>query len=273
MTTPVINAILFPLNGDWTKFDEEFSNVIQTHLRVKKYSDPADPYNIFNTFFKAMLIESAKVGKFFHDRTGKFKIMTEDEMILYYPEMEPFLTMDNAYFTLTYVSAIQNAILSVPKLINPVYSFRGYSPLGIPGTLTLDIDEFKIGEEITTWGFMSVSLISKVSASFLKAELRCCMLKVVIPESMYAFMIQSDVNDKQFPRNLAPFEGEQEILLPAGTIVRFVKNKGLKKFLTMSNETIEVKTAVVEVVGFETPILPEINPIDVPSLRLRTHYY
>jgi hypothetical protein len=272
MTTPVINAILFKLNGDWTKFDDTFGNVIETHLRVARYADKNDPYNIFNTFFKAMLIESANVGKFLYDRSGIYLIETEEDLISNYPEMKAFLSMDNESFTLAYIAAIQNAIMSVPKLSNPVFSFRGYTPLGIPNTLTLTIDDLEIGQEITTWGFMSVSLSPNVSATFLKAEQKCCLLKVVIPENMYAFLIQSGMDDKEFPRNLAPFEGEEEILLPAGTIVRVIKKTGIKEFSTMKNEIVETNTARVEVIGFESPKLPEVNPIEMPLLKLRCNY-
>jgi len=258
MTTPLINSILFAANGDWTSFDQKFGNVIKTHKRVSKYADPKDPYNIFNTFFKAMLVESAEVGKFLYDRSGKHKISNEKTLRQYYPEMVPFLDMkDKADFTLAYISAIQEVILSVPRLINSVETFRGYTPLGIPDTLTLDIDDLTNGQKITTWGFMSVSLSSEIAADFLDDSAQCCMLKVIIPSHMVAFLIQSHSRDKKFPKNLSPFYGEEEILLPAGTVVQVTKKKGLRAYKNAKGNIITTKTAQVTVVDLKAPKLPK----------------
>jgi hypothetical protein len=245
------------VNDDWTSFDQKFGSVIKTHKRVIKYANPKDPYNIFNTFFKAMFVESAEVGKFLYDPSGKHKIFDEKTLIRYYPEMKPFLDMkDNAEFTLAYVSAIQEIILSVPRLINSVETFRGYTPLGIPDTLTLDIDDLKNGQKITTWGFMSVSLSSEIAADFLDNSSRCCMLKVIIPSHMVAFLIQSNSRDKKYPMNLSPFHGEEEILLPAGTVVQVTKKKGLHAYKNGKGKIITTKTARVTVVGLKAPKLP-----------------
>lgn len=259
MTTPVINSLLFRVNGDWTKFDQTFGDVINTHYRVKKYSDPKDPYNIYNTFFKAMIVESAKVNKFLLDSTGGGVIESKEDLLRHYPDVKTFIEMeDKAKFTLEYALAIQSAILSIPKLINPIQSYRGYTPLNIPDTLTLDVENLEVGQEITNWGFMSVSLDSRVSAAFLKPALKCCMLKIKIPANMPAFLIQSDPSDPVFPESLAPFEGEQEILMPAGTVVRIIKKTGLKDYMRADGSKISIRTAYAEAIGYMEPVTPSL---------------
>jgi hypothetical protein len=260
MTSPLINSILFRVNGDWTAFDQRFGNVIETHARVAKYADPDDPYNIFNTFFKAMLLESAQVKKYLYDRSGRHKILDEASLRKYYPEVIPFLDMrDKAVFTLSYVAAIQNIIMSIPRLINTVDTFRGYVPLGIPDTLTLNVDDLRVGQKIVTWGFMSVSLNSQIAADFIdkRSKGSCCMLRVVIPSNEIAFLIQSASGDRRFPRNLAPFHGEEEILLPAGTVVKVLSLKGYKSYKNSQSELVTVKTAKVVIVGVKKPKLPK----------------
>ena len=259
MTSPLINSILFKVNGDWTAFDQKFGDVIKTHKRVMKYADSRDPYNIFNTFFKAMFVESAEVGKFLYDPSGRHKVVDEKTLRQYYPEVEAWLDMkDKAEFALGYALAIENIILTVPRLINSVETFRGYTPLGIPDTLTLDIDDLKHGQKITTWGFMSVSLSSEIATDFLDAGQGCCMLKVIIPSNMVAFLIQSHSRDKKFPMNLSPFHGEEEILLPAGTVIQVTKKKGSRAYKNGEGKIVTTKTARVTVVSLKTPKLPVV---------------
>lgn len=260
MTSPLINSILFAVNGDWTRFDQRFGDVIKTHKRVQKYANPKEPYNTFNTFFKAMLLESAQVGKYLYDRSNRHKVLDEQALRTYYPEVVPFLDMqDKAAFTLAYVSALQNVIFSIPRLINGVDSFRGYAPLGIPDTLTLDVEDLRVGQQITTWGFMSVSLSAQIAADFADQSAKCCLLSVIIPSNQIAFLIQSSSSDLRFPRSLAPFHGEEEILLPAGTVVRVRKIKGERAFKTTKGKIVTLKTAKVEVVNIKKPKLPAMG--------------
>lgn len=250
MMSPIINVMLFEVNGDWTNFNQTFSNVVETRYRIKKYSDPDDPYNIFNTFFKGLLIEGAAKGKFLTDKSRKRKITTFDDLVRYYPETLPYLTMQNkAQFVLEYAIRMTNAILSVPPLTNSLQSFRGYTPLNIPGTLTLDVDSYEIGDEIVNWGIMSLSLDRAVSAMFGDVTQACCMLKIIIPSGTSVLMIQSDPDDPSFPKSLAPFDPESEVLVSPGTILRIVKNTGVKTYIDMKGSTVNLKTAYAEIVG------------------------
>lgn len=64
MMSPVINVMLFEVNGDWRKFNNTFSNIVETRLRIKRYSDRRNPYDIFNTWYKGLLVEGGKKGKY-----------------------------------------------------------------------------------------------------------------------------------------------------------------------------------------------------------------
>lgn len=267
MMSPIINVILFEANGDWTKFDQTFSNVVESRIRIKKYSDSKDPYNIFNTWYKGLLIEGAAAGKYLKDRSGKHQVVTYEELVTYYPEMKPYLTLKNkAKFTFLYAQALQNAILSIPRLLNTLQTYRGYSPLNIPGTLTLDVDNYEIGQEITTWGFMSISLNKDVSAMFADAKQGCCMLKIILPPETPAFLIQSDPSDPSFPKSLAPFDDEEELLLPVGIVLKIVRKPGQKEYVTRDGKSVFLKTAYAVVTGRKDPIVSMEQYASIPNL-------
>lgn len=268
MMAPIINVMLFAANGDWTKFDQKFSNVVETRIRVKKYSDPKDPYNIFNTFYRGLIVEGGEKGKFLADRSRKHKITGYKTLVQHYPEMRPYLAMkDKAKFTVTYAKALNSAINSIPRLLHTLQTYRGYTPLNLPGTLTLDSEHLDIGQEIVNWGFMSVSLNVNVSAMFGDAKQACCLMKIILPPETPAFLIQSDPEDPSFPKSLAPFDDEEEILIGYGAILRITRKVGLKKYTTRDGKEVELKTIYAMVVGFKEPLMAapktsydELNP-------------
>tara|TARA_R110002072_G_scaffold45565_5_gene126889 strand:- start:86440 stop:87744 length:1305 start_codon:yes stop_codon:yes gene_type:complete len=254
MMSPIINIMLFEVNGDWTKFNQTFSDVVKTRYRIRKYSNERSPYNIFNTFYKGLLIEGGENGKYLGDRSGEHIVESYNDLVKYYPEMKPYLTMrDKAEFTLAYAISLNNAILSIPRLLNSLDTYRGYTPLNIPDTLTLNVDDMNIGQEITNWGFMSISLNKGLSAMFADAKQSCCMLKVILPPDTPAFLIQSSVDDPNFPKSLAPFDDEEELLLPVGIVLRITKKPGMKSYTTRDGKSIQLKTAHATVVGRKTP--------------------
>ena len=245
-TSPVINAMLFKVNGDLTKLDDKFGDVIKTKARVAAASKGGNQYSIFNTFFATCLQEAYAVGRPLLDPRTHAPIFDERTLVQAYPQIAPMLRMRNSAFTRLYVMTINNAINSIPKLVKPVKGWRGYSPLNLPNTLTLDTSHLKVGQEITNWAFMSVSLDSRVSTLFLNLTKRCCMLRVTIPAGFPVFMISSDSSDFNYPQDLSPWR-QMEILLPVGCVFRVTRlGKNPRSFDT-NNPGERTMSGVVEV--------------------------
>jgi hypothetical protein len=225
MHSPFINSILFSVNGDWTTFNNKFNDIFQSHARVKRRINPAKPYDKFDTFFADTLDQwQTQRRKVRLDAAKGSVISTEAQLLAAYPGLRPYFKMSNARFTFEFAKHIQTAITSIPKTKQPTYVWRGYSVLNIPGTLTIDIDSLKIGQQFTTWGFMSVAIDSRISAAFLKPRNdgypTCCMLRVLVPPNNHLFLISGESDDQNYDENTLVTHGQTEILLPAGTVVQ-----------------------------------------------------
>lgn len=225
MHSPFINSILFNSNGDWTKFNNRFDDIYKTHARISRRLSKNNLYDKFNTFFADMLytwqVESRKA------RLGASKgkiITTQSQLLDAYPGLKPYFRLSNARFTYEFATKMQRIINSIPKTLNQVTVWRGYSVLNIPNTLTVDVDALRVGQRITTWGFMSVAIDSKISAGFLKEKTggqpTCCLLRILVPKNNRVFLISGAENDQNFAESALVTHGQTEIILPAGTIVQ-----------------------------------------------------
>lgn len=227
-TSPLINAILFKVNGDLTKLDQTFMGVVKEKARTAKLATgvPGDPYPIFHSFFKLMLVQGVERGRPLRNpKTGQ-PIVRKRDFVKAFPKMRRYLEMrDKALFVRHYVYALQSTITSLHRTKSPTYFFRGFRPLGIPNTITLSPSQMYVGQEITNWGFMSVSVDSRVSTLFTDSANHCCMLEVIIPSTFPVFIISSDISDKSFPQDPTGYH-QMEILLPVGSVFRVTKAGG-----------------------------------------------
>lgn len=245
VTMSLVNPILHQVKGDWSKFDQTFFGIPRTVKHIK------NPLDIFSVWFEPALVQGARIGRPLKDPAGKTVITTKEQLFRYYPMLRAKIDMaDKAAFMRAYVNAIQRALVGGPKLTVPITSYRGYTPINLPNTLTLDIDRLHVGQVITNWSFMSVSLNSATSASFVRPGSSCCMLVVIVPKDFPAFMVTSHRGDTSFPVGIVPFE-QSEVLLPAGVQVRVEKKYPT---VTMPKEgppkgTITVRMAQVRVIG------------------------
>ena len=222
-TSPIINHILFQVKGDLTKLDQRFNGVIEEKPGVAAAVDKGeDPYSIFGTFFKTMLDQAIELGRPLRNPKTNQSISTEPQLYAAFPSLRKLLTMrDKAAFVRLYARVLQNAIFSIPKLTTKLSAWRGYRPLDIPDSMAMDIRNMSVGQEITNWAFMSVSLDSRVSTLFMDQVKQCCMVSILIPASMHAFLISGDSGDDDYPKDITPWH-QMEILLPVGCVFRLL---------------------------------------------------
>lgn len=242
-----INQILFLAKGDWSLIDKHF-DIIPNFKRMR---DPRDSYDQFSKFYESMLQLAPQFKHPFTDKTGKRIITNKTDLLKYYPEMKPYLDMKNkVMFVRLYISAIQGAILGMPGLKLPFKGFRGYGPLNVPDSLSMDVTKYKPGDRIINWGLGSISLISAVSAGFARSDLQCCMMEVSVPQGFPVLMITSDKNDTSFP-GIPTAWRQLEILTPAGTIYELGKRLGKKPYrpFNQPGKTIMLETIKVKIVG------------------------
>lgn len=251
-TSPVINYILFQVNGDLTKLDQTFNGVVAAKARVAsatKYEK--DRYSIFATFFKNMLKQALEIGRpLRHSKTRKV-ILKKRDFLSAFPSLRRLLSMrDKAEFVRIYVYTLQKTIYSIPKLKKRINAWRGYKPLNIANSMSLDVRKMRIGQEITNWAFMSVSLDSRVSTLFLDHKKTCCMVTIIIPPGIPAFLISGDSGDPLFPKDITPWY-QMEILLPVGCVFKVVELLPYKTLYetTNANEGLYSHTAVLMLTG------------------------
>jgi hypothetical protein len=256
MTTPIINDMIFAQGtkgnaGNWFAFDNRFADVYKSKARVRAVVNPTHPYTIFETFFKTMLLDAATNKRpLTAPQNRRAVITTQKSLLKYYPQLQPYFEMKNSDFTRAYARAIQNAIMSIPTGVprqKTVFGFRGYTPLNIPYTWSLNVDRLVLGRTITNWSFMSISLDKRISAGFTDTAVGCCMMKVRIPHDFPVFLLSSDAGDVNYNRaSIVAWPPQQEILLPAGVRLKVTKLPGKRKYTASDGKTVVV-TNVVEV--------------------------
>lgn len=235
-----INPLLFKAEGNWHRFGQFI------HL-VKGFTE------VWDKFFAYMLDHAPSVGAAFTDKSGKHVITTKADLLRYYPEMRRYLELkDKTLFMRLYASAIQSAILGIPKSpLTNMFGWRGYSPVDVQGSLSLDLMRYKTGERVTNWGLGSVSLHHTVSAGFANLDKACCMMYIHFPPNFPIMMLTSDKSDKKFPSIPTPWR-QMEILLPAGTIFQIGANMG-KLYYTPYNKPGDppyaIETRAVFIIG------------------------
>lgn len=240
-STKWINATLFAANGDWTK------------LSTQQYMDISAKNNangaVFETVYRFGLQQAAtKVHNPLKDKTRKHAIVTKEQLVHYYPEMKRYLVMKPQAFLHAFCTTLQRLLMSVPPLKSPLETYRGYAPINVPNSLALDIARYKVGQVITNWGFMSVTIDKRIAAAFTGPA--CCYMKLTIPAGMSAFMITSDSTDREFPSIHTEY-AQQEILLPAGVMVKLGKHLGKRAYINyQTKKRILVDTIEAAVVGF-----------------------
>lgn len=238
MTSPLINRLLWEVDGSWSK------------LKSKKYQG-----TIYEMYFSKTIAQGYGDGVLLTDPSRTIAITSEAQLLYFYPQLVPYLNRPNdGDFAALYTQQIQQAIYRIPRLKRPLITYRGYAPIDVPNSLSLDIDKYRIGQTITNWGFTSISLDSRVSAHFVvirDPKLICCMMKITIPAGFPALMVSSDSSDKKFFSTLIKWT-QQEILLPVGTKFRIDKRIGKKTYTTyISGRKVNLKTVKVTVVGIE----------------------
>jgi len=259
-----VNPILFKTEGNWMRF-KDYMNLVPNFDRMM---DPKDPYDIWDKFFKSMLKLAPGFGFPFTDRSDKIIITKKNELIRHYPEMRPYLEMaDKVLFVRLYISAIQGVILNIPKQPFPFMAWRGYSPLAVPNSLSMNILNYQPGQQIINWGLASISLDHRISSSFADVDQACCMMYIQVPAGFPAFMLTSDTSDAYFPHIPTPYS-QMEILLPPGTIFQIGNYMGRRTYspydkmtnpydnvnIQISLETIEVYiVGIAKNEGYITP--------------------
>jgi len=250
-TTSTVNPVMYRVENNWQSgaFDDRFFGVGR-NIRPTP-NGGGNPYDAFDVFFAPMLYQANGIGRALRAPSTGAPILTRGDFFAHFPEVRPLIEgVRPGEFVRHYIIAIQRAILSVPPLKTPIDpSFRGYKPLNVPNSLALDIDRMHVGQEITSWSFMSISLDSRVSVEFSGATTaaQCCMLELKIPAGVCAFMISSDPTDTNFAERLTPYT-QLEILLPAGTIVRITgKSRRFKRYRDLKGVVHNVRMAKAEV--------------------------
>lgn len=230
------------VNGDFTKFDERFMGIAAEKARTAealKYD--SDPYSIYGTFFATALWQAVEIGRpLIGPKTGQI-VTTKQALLAEFPQMRRPLSMKSkAAFTRLYIKTLEKLIYKIPR--SPaggrgVRGFRGYTPLGLMNTLTVRPSQMRVGQEITNWGFMSVSLDFRVSTLFVGKNTRpaCCFLDVTIPPGFSTFLISSDSSDRDFPDDLTPWK-QMEILLPVGCVFRVTSTTGEQTVRLSTND-------------------------------------
>lgn len=189
-----------------------------------------DKYSIYGTFFATALRQAVEIGRPLIGPKSRQPVTTKKALLQEFPQMRAPLKMKSkAAFTRLYIKTLEKLIFRIPRTPKGrnIRGFRGYTPIGLPNTLTLRPSQMRIGQEITNWGFMSVSLDYRVSTLFVgrKTQPACCFLDVTIPPGFSAFLISSDSSDRDFPNDLTPWK-QLEILLPVGCVFRVIQTTG-----------------------------------------------
>lgn len=235
-----INAPLFKVNGDWSKFNNDFNGM--------KTPSPGLPRTKFYVFFYHALQWQRKTNRFIENNQY---IETEADLLRAFPKLQKYFKMSNSRFMFEFVVHFQNLIQSVPPSRFPTNAFRGYTAINIPNTLSVDIGSLKIGQEITTWAFMSVALDATIAARY--AQSGCCFLRLTIPPGFRFMQLSGYNNDSNFENvNLSTLQ-QTEAVLPAGTIVRIDKIYYPSTIPAVSfsgqNFSVNTKSADVTVIG------------------------
>jgi hypothetical protein len=235
-----INAPLFKVNGDWSKFNNDFNGM--------NSANPTLPRNKFTIFFYHALQWQRKTNRYI----GNYgPIDTEAQLLRAFPKLQRFFQMSNADFMYEFVTRFQNLIQSVPPSRSVTHTFRGYVAINIPNTLSVDISALRIGQEITTWAFMSVALDPMIAARYVRAG--CCYLHLTIPPGFRFMQLSGYDKDDNFEDvNLSTMQ-QTECVLPAGTIVRIDRIYAPSQRYALSFEgkysTVITKSADVTVIG------------------------
>lgn len=241
-----VNPILFKVEGNWYRF-KEFMNIIPS---FDKMMDPNDPYDIWDKFFKNLIGLAPTFHRPFTDKSGRIVVTTREQLLQYYPEMKPYLELkDKVLFVRLYISAITSAIMSIPKSA-ALMGWRGYSPVPVPNSLSMNILNYQPGQRVTNWGLGSVSLDHAVSSSFANVQQACCMMFIHIPAGFPVFMLTSDASDKWFPQIPTPYS-QMEILLPPGVIFQIGNRMGRRVYkpYTQPGKQYELETIEVYIIG------------------------
>lgn len=230
-TGPLINFILFKVNGDFSKLDHTFNGVYNSHY-YRSRNGPSSPG--FDVFFSYTLHHAAEKGIPLLNPKTRQPVLTEQQLIQAFPSVaKPLSIRDPAAFVKHVVWSMQRAIMYNSSLSKPLVTWRGYTPLNLPGTLAVNISEMHIGQRIVNYAFTSVSLDDRVSAGYVDHKrAKCCMARVTLMPGMPAFLIDGDRGDPNFPVDLMTYH-QQEILLPVGTIFKVTKiSNKLRQFST-----------------------------------------
>ena len=213
LTGPFINTLMFAVKGNWSKFDNSFGRSVRDTPLAK-----------FDFFFARMLTvwqverRNARLG------ASTKKILTLQQLLMTYPQLDKYFKMSNSRFTYMFVTHMQKAILSMPPTKLPLTAWRGYTPLNIPGTLTMDLRTVRVGHKVTTWGFMSVAINKSIASNYVGSgsafSPACCFLRVLIPKNTQFFMISGEKNDLNYEAYSIAIKEQTEIILPAGTILK-----------------------------------------------------
>jgi hypothetical protein len=214
--SPGINKVMFALKGNWST--------------AALGGPSALAYDVYANQFKHII--EPQIAHPLTDKTGTQVINTREALVRYYPEIQPYLRItDSTLFSRLYMSAIRSAIMGTPRSRDPplTYSWRGYKPVPIAGSLALNPSAYKEGEIMINWGVTSVSVQENVAANFGGFDQACCMMVVLIPSEFPIFLLTSDETDATYPTLPTPYR-EIELLLPAGTRFRIGRHLGQKPY-------------------------------------------
>lgn len=252
------NTILFRVKADWTKFNNRFDDVGYQWDEISKFLTPANPYGKFATFFASTLFSTWRWQESASQRGFAFpggvkRINSPNELIQTFPQLVPYFKMSNARFTWEILYKMQQTILSMPRIRSEVYVWRGYAPLNLPNTLTLDISRLKVKQRITTWAFLSVAIDPVISALFVHptpSTLNCCMLRITIPPGHPVFLLSGNKAHPEYQKYSLVLRDATEILLPAGVIVEITKKSRPRRFKNQDGSEFISKMADAKVVGY-----------------------
>jgi len=212
LTNRFINTILFAVKGDWSKFDNSFGKNVRD-----------DPDAKFNLFYQRVLerwqsVRDVRLG------AARVQILSRKHLLIAYPQLRQYFSMSNARFTYEFATVMQQTILSMPPLEASITVWRGYTPLNLPGTLAMDLRTFRVGQKITTWGFMSVAINKSIAERYVGMQHpTCCFLRILIPKDAKFFLISGGKNDVNYEAYSLAIKEQTEILLPAGTILKITE--------------------------------------------------
>lgn len=181
------------------------------------------------------------------------------ELMQRFPSAHAELQQPPALIVRAICNAIQNAITGMPPLRAPVFSFRGYVAINAPGTLAVDVKQYRVGQVIVNWSFLSVSLDKRIAAGF-ALRTPCCVMRIRIPSNFPVLMISSDGSDPKFP-HLPVMPTELELLLPAGTQLRMGKRVGQKTYSAVKYGP------MTGTAGMPPPAPPSMGPVHIDTIE------